>query len=288
MQRLNETISKMPVVPFIRQCDYAIRKPWVMPERRLLDYLLVYVQEGECLFEVDNHMYQLGRGEFIFIQPNSLNRLEGLTNTVTPFAHFDIFYHPRRTESFPTKAGQTQLSAYADLLQPRLDDLIESDIPARLQPTYESKFRDTFLKVVEQWQHRDPVTQLKAQTGMADIVAMILEQYSPSAPPSRAASTALDWVTSYLSFRLHEPVSVADMAKRANLSASRFNELFKAQYGVTPHRYLIDMRVNHACELLRETSLSQETIADYCGFADIHHFSKTFRSRMGMAPGAYR
>ncbi|WP_256975857.1 AraC family transcriptional regulator [Paenibacillus sp. MY03] len=288
MQRLYETMNEMPIVPFVRQCDYAVRKPWVMPERRLLDYLLIYVQEGECRFYVDDKNYRMGRGEFCLIQPNSYNKLAGLTNTVTPFAHFDIFYHPRREESFATKAGQTQLSAYAHLLQPRLDELMATDIPVKLVPKHEGKFRDIFLKVVEQWQHNDPIMQLKAQAGMLDIVSMIVEQYAPGAPPSKAATTALDWVTSYLSFRLGESVSVADMAKRANLSISRFNELFKAQYGMTPHRYLLDMRVSHACELLRETPLSQETIADYCGFSDIHHFSKMFRSRMRMSPGEYR
>ena len=37
-----------PVVPYIREADFAIRKPWYTPPRRLLDYLLLYVQEGEC------------------------------------------------------------------------------------------------------------------------------------------------------------------------------------------------------------------------------------------------
>lgn len=288
MQRFYDAMNEMPIVPYIRQCDFAVRKPWVMPERRLLDYLLIYVQEGECRFRVDEQIYRMGRGEFCLIQPNSFNKLEGLTNTVTPFAHFDIFYNPRREESFATMAGQTQLSAYAHLLQPRLDALMGVEIPVRLTPKHDNKFRDTFLKVVEQWQHNDPLMQLKAQAGMTDIISMIVEQYAPPGPTAKASTTALNWVTSYLSLRLGEAVSVSDMAKRANLSVSRFNELFKAQYGMTPHRYLLDMRVNHACELLRETPLSQETIADYCGFSDIHHFSKMFRSRMGQSPGEYR
>ncbi|MDQ6423367.1 AraC family transcriptional regulator [Paenibacillus sp. LHD-117] len=288
MQKLTETINRMPVVPYIRQCDFAVRKPWVMPERRLLDYLLIYVQEGDCCFEVDDKAYRMGKGDICFIQPNSLNRLEGLTNTVTPFAHFDIFYHAQREESFPTRAGQTNLSAYSHLLQPRLDELAEAKIPVKLKLDNEIKFRNTFLKVVEWWQHPDPVMQLKAQTGLSEIVVMIMEQYAPGVPASKSAPAALSWVTSYLSFHLSDPVGVADMAKRANMSVSRFNELFKMQYGMTPHQFLLDMRVNHACELLRESALSQEKIAAYCGFSDIHHFSKAFRGRMGMAPGEYR
>jgi transcriptional regulator GlxA family with amidase domain len=78
------------------------------------------------------------------------------------------------------------------------------------------------------------------------------------------------------------------MAARAGLSPSRFAARFKATYGMPPHRYLLEMRVAHAGELLRSTPLSQEEIAAYCGFADIHHFSKRFKRCTGMTPGAYR
>jgi len=55
-----------------------------------------------------------------------------------------------------------------------------------------------------------------------------------------------------------------------------------------PHRYLLEMRIAHAGELLRTTTLSQEDVAAYCGFADIHHFSKAFKRRTGVTPGAWR
>ncbi|TXK72271.1 helix-turn-helix domain-containing protein [Paenibacillus sp. N3.4] len=98
----------------------------------------------------------------------------------------------------------------------------------------------------------------------------------------------MDWITSYFSYHLSNPLNIDAMAKRAHLSPSRFNDVFKRQYGVTPHQYLLDMRINHACELLHRSELSQEQITQYCGFSNIHHFSKTFKKKKGKSPGAYR
>lgn len=49
----------------------------------------------------------------------SLHTLEGVTNTVTPFAHLDIFYSPSRDETFVTRPGDTDLSEHRQLAQPR-------------------------------------------------------------------------------------------------------------------------------------------------------------------------
>jgi transcriptional regulator GlxA family with amidase domain len=48
------------------------------------------------------------------------------------------------------------------------------------------------------------------------------------------------------------------------------------------------LRIEHAQELLRTTDLLQRDIAAYCGFADVHHFSKAFKRITQLPPGAYR
>jgi AraC-like DNA-binding protein len=287
MDTLESFIKKNPVLPYIRESDFARRKPWQVPERRLLDYLLVYIQEGECEFRIEHERILLSKGDFCLIQPNSLTHLIGLTNTVTPFAHFDIFYHPLREQSFPTRPGQIVLEAYQHLLQPRLDALLQAEVPIRFKPKYSTKFRDTFLQAVEYWQYHEPLMQIKAQAALTEIVIMILEDYLSNKPAQRPSPQTLNWITSYFSLNLSEPIEVEDMAKRANLSPSRFNDLFKHHYGMTPHQYLIHMRISHACELLLNTELGQEQIASYCGFANIHHFSKVFKQKIGTAPGQY-
>jgi hypothetical protein len=76
-----------PVVPSIREADFAIRTPWYTLPRRLLDYLLLYVQEGECQVMVEDEEHLLGSGDFCLIQSNTHHSLRGVTATITPYVH---------------------------------------------------------------------------------------------------------------------------------------------------------------------------------------------------------
>lgn len=285
---LDELIARQPVVPYIRNSDYAVRKPWHMPIRRLLDYLLIYVQEGSCLIHVDGVDYMFESGSFCLIQPNSVHTLQGTTNTITPYAHLDLFYNPLREASFPTGAGQLDLTGYRDLMQPVLNDLEGVHVPVRLNPTHPIGFRDTLLRMVQLWLEQETLALLEAQHLATELVLAILKQYAPPSRSSGSSPPTLNWITSFLSFHLNEPLSVEDMARRANLSPSRFSAVFKATFGVPPHQYLLQLRLRHSEELLSTTELTLADIAVYCGFADVHHFSKAFKRARGLWPGEYR
>ncbi|MDR6552899.1 AraC family transcriptional regulator [Paenibacillus qinlingensis] len=278
-------LDSPPIVPYIRECDFAVRKPWNYPERRLLDYLLVYIQEGTCRFSVDHQTYLFHAGQFCLVQPGSLLSLEGLTNTVTPFLHFDVAYNPVREDSFPTRPGQIDLTAYNHLLQPTLQDLFKLRVPVQIQPQNPILFKEKLLHTIELVHVANPLTQLRIQQLMIDIILAMLEPYQQDVP---SIAPSLNWITSYFSNHLSDPLSVQDMASRANLSISRFGFLFKQRYGTSPHQYLLQMRIHHAKELLTNTELSHESISDYCGFADLHHFSKIFKQRTGTTPGEHR
>lgn len=88
--------------------------------------------------------------------------------------------------------------------------------------------------------------------------------------------------------RLAEPIPLADLAAAATLSVSQFTRRFKAATGDTPHRYLMRMRVEQACRLLRTGTLSIPEIAVRCGFSHQEHLTRVMRARVGTTPAAYR
>jgi AraC-like DNA-binding protein len=172
-------------------------------------------------------------------------------------------------------------------VQPRLDELTGVPFPVHFRPSNAAWLRDTFLKAVSSWQNRDALSQLETQNRLSDIALSILRD-TLGAAPAAAAPRDLDWISSYLLLHLGEAVSVEDMARRANLSPSRFAAAFRAHFGMAPHRYLTHLRIAHAQELLRHSGSTLAEIAQFCGFADVHHFSKTFKLHTGLTPGAFR
>lgn len=284
---LAEFTQEHPIVPFVREAEIAVRTPWKSPERRLLDYLLVYVQEGRCLFSVEGVDYPLHAGDFCLIQPGELCVLEGLEATITPFAHFDIFFHPQRRQSFPTRPGQTDLTAFSHLLQPQLNGLANVHIPTHFHPSEPEYLASTLKAMIQAWHDPSPVSQLDAQKLGTQIVISLLRDFG-TFDSGKGRSASLDWLQSYLSLHLAEPIRVREMARQGGFSPSRFASIVRQVFGMPPHRYLLHLRVQHAQDLLERSDLTLEMIAQYCGFSDVHHFAKVFKRQTGATPGAVR
>jgi len=92
----------------------------------------------------------------------------------------------------------------------------------------------------------------------------------------------------YLNQHLDQPVSVKILATLANLSTSRFTEVFREQTGTSPHQYLQQLRIHRACQLLTGTNYNLKQIAAQLGYLDQFHFSRVFKTFMEMSPRDYR
>jgi AraC family transcriptional regulator len=81
--------------------------------------------------------------------------------------------------------------------------------------------------------------------------------------------------------------SIAEIAATCNLSRGYFIKAFKKTTGRTPHRWLLEHRVDRA----KESLLHSHPIADIavkCGFADQSHFTRVFKNITGIPPGVWR
>jgi AraC family transcriptional regulator len=87
---------------------------------------------------------------------------------------------------------------------------------------------------------------------------------------------------------LAEEFSLDRLASQAGLSKFHFQRLFKAATGIAPSRYHINLRINEARRLLRETKMSVLNVALEVGYADPSHFAQLFRRETGLSPSNYR
>jgi transcriptional regulator GlxA family with amidase domain len=87
---------------------------------------------------------------------------------------------------------------------------------------------------------------------------------------------------------IDRPLAVTDLARRVNLSRSRFTHLFRADIGCSPARYLREARLDRARQLLEDTALSIKEIMFRVGFNDPSHFTRDFARRYGASPRTFR
>ncbi|ADV81798.1 helix-turn-helix domain-containing protein [Terriglobus saanensis] len=87
---------------------------------------------------------------------------------------------------------------------------------------------------------------------------------------------------------LRGDLDLETLATESGYSRSHFLRMFRASTGCTPHRYLLQLRLERAKELMRQKSVSLIDIAALCGFSSHAHLSKMFRQIVGMPPSEYR
>lgn len=99
-----------------------------------------------------------------------------------------------------------------------------------------------------------------------------------------AFADLLHWVNT----RLDEPLTVADLARRANMSTRNLTRRFTATLGVTPLHWLHTQRVHRAQELLETTDDSVELIATHTGMGTAATLRRHFHRALGVPPDTYR
>jgi AraC-like DNA-binding protein len=87
---------------------------------------------------------------------------------------------------------------------------------------------------------------------------------------------------------LTKPIPVTEMALQAGMSRGGFIRWFKQYMEVSPARYILSRRIDHACRLLKFSSATIEEISDKLGFANRGHFSRAFQRQMGSGPAFFR
>ena len=80
----------------------------------------------------------------------------------------------------------------------------------------------------------------------------------------------------------------AKLASECNISEVYFRKLFTKHFGISPKKFIIDLRIQNAKQLLSEGILCASAISERCGFSNPYHFCRIFKQYTGSTPSEYR
>ncbi|WP_337034069.1 helix-turn-helix domain-containing protein [Paenibacillus illinoisensis] len=93
---------------------------------------------------------------------------------------------------------------------------------------------------------------------------------------------------SYMEDHYLEPLTLEEIAGKSNISIRHLNRIFRSYYQMTPIAYMLTLRLERACSLLKHSSLTITQISYECGFNDSNYFTRQFRKAYGVSPKVYR
>jgi len=109
----------------------------------------------------------------------------------------------------------------------------------------------------------------------------------PSVQKVRSEHPQLDAAAAFIRAHRGDPLCLADICAACGLSRAYLIRAFRQRFGLTPHGYLLDQRVQYARAQLRKGRAIAE-VALEAGFADQAHLQRAFKQHLAATPGHYR
>lgn len=131
-------------------------------------------------------------------------------------------------------------------------------------------------------------SQMLVEGHFRHLVVLLSRAYDENLRIHDESRLRLEKVMAFLEKNYAEPINCRKLAAGQGLSVRTFYRLFKQATGLAPLEYVIQRRLKHACELLRNTDQPVTQIAYASGFTDGNYFTREFRQVLGESPSAYR
>ena len=135
---------------------------------------------------------------------------------------------------------------------------------------------------------REPGFGFMAMAAFMQIIGELSRCYGRNRSPDGRALLRVGEALSHLERKIRGEVNLDELASIAHMSRRSFLRVFRSATGTSPLAWLIERRIQHACNLLRHTDLSVTEIAFEVGFNDSNYFTRQFRKVTGQAPREYR
>lgn len=134
------------------------------------------------------------------------------------------------------------------------------------------------IEMKDKEQHQDERQMVKQET-----------EFLEEAKIKAADDVFMRRIVTFVEQHIADPdVSIDSMADAAATSRAGLNRKMKSILGITPMDFLREVRMQRACQMLRDKTLSINDVAERCGFADPRYFSRIFKAKKGKTPSEYR
>ena len=167
-----------------------------------------------------------------------------------------------------------------------IDVFFDTDIPISHEPFVinvkeNTKISNLFKKIFSIWVSKNNGYYFECISLINQIFAEIQKQKYIPENQYLQTKPALDYIENHF---LTEKISIPFLANKCGISESYLKKIFIKKYGIPPSKYIIQLKINFACDLLRSELYNITQISEKCGYHDVYYFSHQFKNYIGVSP----
>ena len=106
--------------------------------------------------------------------------------------------------------------------------------------------------------------------------------YIKITPQFQKIKPAIEYI--HNNFLSNEKITAEKLTQLCGISYAYIKRIFSLKYKLSPKRYILQLKMNYACDLLRYTEHTVSQVAELCGYNDVYTFSHQFKVEFGSSP----
>ena len=169
--------------------------------------------------------------------------------------------------------------------------LYKDDNPFQLQYGFAPQYPiPLFLRIeqmMREWQRGGQLDKFHVKALFHQFVYELMKQLQTQGGTATKPNVAAQAIR-YIDERYAEPVTLHSLASLFQCSVRQLQRLFKARLQLGPMEYLMQVRMQNAKAMLRQTDAPLQHIAESVGYSDGYYFSRMFKKYVGVSPLLYR
>lgn len=228
------------------------------------------VTEGRSTFCYRDATHQISAGDIVMMNPHWVHACNPIENQ--PWAYLMLYVDAEWLSELRYQLGL--------LTMPDWQDIATAVIT---QPALYAGYRDLAACLLDE--QREIGEKQTALVEYLSTMMPVLAQESPAALPQ--APSALEQVAAYLRANCAADISLERLCQQSGYSAGHLIRAFKQHFGLTPHAYLINQRIQMGQKALKQGHPIVEAALN-AGFNDQPHFQRTFKRLVAATPNQYR
>ena len=272
------------VTPFVRQgiLNDLTASGYLERPLKTRDHRLFYILSGDGEMIISGKSYSLKPGTVILFQSGTeyIWHSKGVRYISINFDYTDNFRSVRKTFSPLSAQDFTAEDAFENI---NFEDARELNSEVVVYDAF--SIGERLSSFVVEMKLQNPYQEEFLSSWLRFIILSVLRQFNLQRTVVDKSMRVAREVIAYVHAHYGERIDNEKIAAHFHFDPAYLNRVFRANTGVSLHRFLIDYRLKVALELLSSQTMSVCQVAYATGFSDVPHFIKTFKKNFGYTPG---